>query len=230
MTTFKLAVIGPGKMGAAVRAVARSSGVDVVAVLDERTPITRASLAGADAAIEFTEPSSAVANIHACVRARCPIVVGTTGWYDELPTVADFVRSHGGTLLWAANFSLGVAVVARLVRHAGELLSRLPGFEAAMVETHHSEKKDAPSGTARMLQNQFTSASGTDLPVTSVRVGSVPGTHTLILDGAFEQIRITHEARDRQVFAEGALTAARWLIGRTGVFTLDDVFAGEARQ
>lgn len=227
MTTLKIAIIGPGKMGSAVEAVARAAHVEVVAVLDERTPITSATLAGADVAIEFTEPSSAVANIRACLVARCPVVVGTTGWYDELPEVSDIVTARGGALLWAANFSFGVAAVAHLVRHAGELLSRLPGFEAAMIETHHSAKKDAPSGTARMLQREFTAASGTELPVTSVRVGSVPGTHTLVLDGAFEQIVVTHEARDRRVFAEGALAAARWLVGRNGVFTLDDVLAGE---
>lgn len=227
MTALKLAIIGPGRMGTAVEAVARAAHVDVVAVLDERTPISRESLGGAQVAVEFTNPSSAVANIRACVAVQCPIVVGTTGWYDELPDVSAFVATSGGALLWAANFSLGVAAVSHLVRHAGQLMARLPGFQAAMVETHHSAKLDAPSGTAIMLQKEFTAGSGTDIPVTSVRVGSVPGTHTLILDGAFEQIVVSHEARDRRVFAEGALLAARWLVGRTGVFTLDDVFVGE---
>ena len=227
MTTPKIAIIGPGRMGAAVEAVARAASVPVVATIDERTAITAQSLAGADVAIEFTEPSSAVANIRACVRAGCPVVVGTTGWYDELPDVTEFVESNDGTMLWAANFSLGVAAVAQLVRNAGSLLTRLPGFEAAMIELHHGAKKDAPSGTARMLQQQFSSASGTDLPVTSVRVGGIPGTHKLILDGAFEQIVISHEARDRRVFAEGALAGARWVVGRKGVFTLDDVLVQE---
>jgi 4-hydroxy-tetrahydrodipicolinate reductase len=103
----------------------------------------------------------------------------------------------------------------------------MPEFDAALVETHHVAKKDAPSGTARVLQNEFAIGWGADVPITSVRVGSVPGTHTLVLDGKFEQIVISHEARDRRVFAEGALIGARWLIGRRGVFTLDDVLSEE---
>lgn len=227
MTKVRLAIIGPGKMGAAVADLARSSGVDVVATLSHETPITAESLQRADVAIEFTDPGAAAANIRACILAGCPVVVGTTGWYAELPELAQLVVQHGGGLLWAANFSLGVNALSRLVRRAGELFAGMQGFDAALVETHHAAKKDAPSGTARMLQSEFAVGSGRDVPITSVRAGSVPGTHTLILDGAFEQLTITHEARDRRVFAEGALVAARWLVGRRGVFTLDDVLSAE---
>jgi len=118
-----------------------------------------------------------------------------------------------------------VHAVARLVRRAGEVFANIPSFDAALVETHHAAKKDAPSGTAHMLQGKFAETSGREVPITSIRVGSVPGTHTLVLDGRFEQIVISHEARDRRVFAEGALVAASWLIGRRGVFTLDDVLS-----
>ncbi len=227
MTEIRIAVIGPGRMGSAAADLARANGAQVVATLGPSTPITRDSLNHADVAIAFTEPSAATGNIVACVAAGCPIVVGTTGWYEQLPEITRYVSDHHGSVLWAANFSLGVAALALLIRRAGELLNTLPGFEPALIETHHSAKKDAPSGTAKMLQREFEAASGRELHVTSVRVGSVPGTHTLVLDGAFEQIAITHEARDRRVFAEGALLAARWLIGRTGMFTLDDVLAGE---
>lgn len=227
MTALRLAIIGPGKMGSAVADLARASGIDVVATLGAGMLITPASLEHADVAIEFTEPTAAAANIRACVLAGCPVVVGTTGWYDELPDVAQLVARSGGGLLWAANFSLGVNALSRLVRLAGELFAHLPGFDAALIETHHGGKKDAPSGTARMLQSDFATGWGGDVPVTSVRVGSVPGTHTLLLDGAFEQLSITHQARDRRVFAEGALVAARWLVGRQGVYTLDDVLSME---
>ncbi|MFI5239498.1 MAG: 4-hydroxy-tetrahydrodipicolinate reductase [Gemmatimonadales bacterium] len=230
MTRLRLAIVGPGKMGSTVAALADAAGVDVVATVGAGMPITRESLKGADVAVEFTDPAAAPANVRACVLAACPVVVGTTGWYDQLPSITKLVQERQGALLWAANFSLGVHALADLVKRAGELFAHLPGFDAELVETHHARKLDAPSGTARMLQQNFAAGSGKDLDVTSIRLGSVPGTHSLIIDGAFEQIVISHEARDRRVFAEGALVAAKWLVGRHGVFTLDDVLSDkEAR-
>ena len=227
MTDLRLAIIGPGRMGTAVAELARAGGIEVVATVAAGTPITAETLHHATVAVEFTEPASAVANIRSCVLSGCAVVAGTTGWYDQLPDVTRFVEQRGGALLWAANFSLGVHAIAQLVRRAGELFARLPGFDATLIETHHAAKKDAPSGTARMLQNEFAATWNRTVPITSVRVGSVPGTHTLVLDGAFEQVTISHEARDRRVFAEGALVAASWLVGRRGVFTLDDMLSVE---
>ena len=230
MNDLRLAIIGPGKMGSAIADLAGRAGMEVVATIGAGSDLDTASLNGADVAIEFTEPSVAAANIHACVAAHCPVVVGTTGWYDELPQIAATVAAEGGALLWDANFSLGVHAVAKLVQRAGELAASLPGFDGTIIETHHAGKRDAPSGTARMLQARYAGASGRELPITSIRVGAVPGTHQLVLDSAFEQILISHEARDRRVFAEGALMAARWLVGRRGVFTLDDMLAHEETQ
>lgn len=223
MTTLKIAVIGAGKMGRAVQEVAAAEGVSVVAVIGPDATITVDSLLGADVAIDFTEPSAAVANAEACIKAGCPVVIGTTGWYGQLDALSAYTTEHKGAVLWAANFSLGVHALAQLIRLAGQLFANIPGFDAHIVETHHTAKKDAPSGTALMLQQQAESALHSAVPVSSVRVGSVPGTHELIFDGAFEQIVISHEVRDRRVFAEGALVAARWLVGRRGVFTLNDV-------
>ena len=227
MTALRLAIIGPGKMGTAVADLASAGGIDVVATIGAGTVVSAESLAGADVAIEFTEPGAAASNVRACVLAGCPVVVGTTGWYDELPGISSLVSEKGGALVWSPNFSLGVHAVARIMRRAGEIFARIPTFDAALVETHHAAKKDAPSGTARMLQEKFGEGAAREIPITSVRVGSVPGTHTLILDGRFEQVVISHEARDRRVFAEGAIVAAKWLIGRRGVFTLDDVLSDE---
>lgn len=229
MTGLRVAVIGNGRMGRAVQQVAVASGASVVAVLGRNTNIDPESLFSADVAIEFTDPDSAVANVTACVDAGCPIVVGTTGWYDQLGSVTEYGREHNGAILWSANFSLGVYALAQLVRSAGALFADLPGFDAHIVETHHVAKKDAPSGTALLLQQEVESTLGRDVPVTSVRLGSVPGIHEFILDGAYEQIVISHEARDRRVFAEGALVAARWLVGRHGVFTLSDVLGARAQ-
>jgi 4-hydroxy-tetrahydrodipicolinate reductase len=227
VTATPVALIGMGRMGRALAALAPERGFQVVAALDAADPgyagITSESLRGASVAIEFTEPSAAPANVRACLAARCPVVVGTTGWYEELPAISADAERAGGALLTAPNFSIGVAAFDRIVAEAGRLFARLEGFEAHLVETHHSAKRDAPSGTAAALAQTTERTLGRRVPITSVRVGHVPGTHEVVFDAPFEQIRLVHEARDRRVFAEGALVAARWLIGRRGVFTLADV-------
>jgi 4-hydroxy-tetrahydrodipicolinate reductase len=173
--------------------------------------------------VEFTQPDAAVGNIIACLKAGVPIVVGTTGWYQSLPEVTRVAKESGTGLLWAPNFSLGVNVLIELARYAGTMMRSLEGFDAHIVETHHAAKKDAPSGTAMAMAKAASDALDRSIPTTSVRTGSVPGTHELIFDGAFEQLSLTHVARDRRVFAEGALKAADWLIGKKGVFTMRDV-------
>jgi 4-hydroxy-tetrahydrodipicolinate reductase len=219
-------------MGRAVEQLAPERGWDVVSRIDAAENrngegITRASLQGADAIIEFTTPDAAVPNVRAAVEAGCPIVVGTTGWLDELPAVSKWVMQHRGSLLTASNFSIGVNAFAEIVAFASKLLGNAAGFDAHLVETHHAAKKDAPSGTALTLRQA--AAWPHELPITSIRTGHVPGTHELIFDAPFETIQLTHVARDRRVFAEGALTAAAWLPGRVGVFSMRDVL-GSARQ
>lgn len=226
--TLRIAVIGTGKMGEAIRALASAAHCTVVATIGENRNaggrgITQESLAGAEVAIDFTEPGSAVSNISACVAAGCPIVVGTTGWYDQLPAVSAEVREKSGALLWAANFSIGVNILIELARHAGAMAARSAAFDAHIIETHHTGKKDAPSGTAIVLEQAARDGFGKGIPITSVRTGSVPGTHEVVFDGPFEQITLSHLARDRRVFAEGALGAARWLRGKQGVFTMADM-------
>jgi 4-hydroxy-tetrahydrodipicolinate reductase len=215
---MRVALIGMGKMGRAVRDLA---GAQVTVTLD--APFTPDRLANADVAIEFTIPSAAPTNIRACLAAGCPVVVGTTGWYAELPSLTEEVARQGGALVWAPNFSLGAQVTMYLAAEAARLLDT----DAAIVETHHATKKDAPSGTAREIARAIIEERSGGVPITSVRVGHVPGTHEVIFDGLFDQVRITHEVRDRNVFAEGALVAAEWLIAekRVGVFTMQDVLA-----
>jgi 4-hydroxy-tetrahydrodipicolinate reductase len=225
-----LAVIGRGKMGRAVEQLAAERGFDVVAQVDASgnkngAGITRESLGGAAVAIEFTEPEAAVSNIRAALRAGCPIVVGTTGWHGQLPAVTADVERASGALLYAPNFAIGVSIFEQVVEEVARLAAAASGFDAAIIETHHKAKKDAPSGTALKLADAAKRGWGRAVPVTSVRTGSVPGTHELLFDAPFEQIRLEHVARDRRVFAEGALLAARWLVGRKGVFQMRDVLA-----
>ena len=227
--TPRLAIIGLGKMGRAIEQLAPERGFEVVARIDpnggEATSVKRAALNGADVAVEFTVPSASPANIRAALDAGCPIVVGTTGWYDKRGEIEKLVSERKGAVLIAPNFSVGVAAFGEIVKAAARALKSAPGFDAHLTETHHSAKQDAPSGTAANLEKLAAKEWGRGIPITSVRTGSVPGTHEFLFDAPFEQIRIVHVARDRRVFADGALLAAKWLIGKRGVFTMADVLA-----
>lgn len=228
MSVRTIAIIGDGKMGQAIRELAQAKGWKVAALVGEResaggTGITRSTLGNADVAVEFTQPDAAVANISAALRAGVPVVAGTTGWYDQLPAVTQVANEAGTALLWSPNFSLGVNVLIELARFAGTMMRTLEEFDAHIVETHHSKKKDAPSGTAVAMAKAASEGLARAIPTTSVRTGSVPGTHELMFDGLYEQLSLTHVARDRRVFAEGALAAADWLVGKRGVFTMRDV-------
>lgn len=226
----KLAILGAGKMGSLLSALVPASGFTLVAHLDKehtRHGVTLHALNGAEVVIEFTEPHAAAALVKNCAELGVPVVSGTTGWDAEKALVETFVRNSSGAMLWAPNFALGVHLFAKVVEEAARRFTHdLAGFDMHLVETHHSKKLDAPSGTARMLATIAERARGKSVPVTSIRTGHVPGTHELVFDAAFEQVRLVHEARDRRVFAAGALAAARWLAGKRGVFTLDD-FLGD---
>jgi 4-hydroxy-tetrahydrodipicolinate reductase len=231
----RIAVIGDGKMGKTIADMAKARGWTVTTILGEKenpdgSGITRESLKGADVAVEFTEPKSVVRNIRACVAAGCPVVVGTTGWYDDLASVSADVSRANGAMLWAANFSIGIQIMLDLARRAGALVADLEGWDARIVETHHTEKKDAPSGTAIVIEQETRAALGREIPIESVRTGTVPGTHELIFDSTPEQLRIIHDVRDRSVFAAGALAAADWLVGKRGVFTMRDFLTGMSGQ
>ncbi|HYC51808.1 MAG TPA: 4-hydroxy-tetrahydrodipicolinate reductase [Gemmatimonadaceae bacterium] len=226
----RLAIIGLGKMGRTIEQLAPDRGFDIVARIDphggDATSVTRDALRTAEVAVEFSTPDAAPANIAAALNAGCPVVVGTTGWYEQRAALEALAKEKQLGLLVAPNFSVGVAAFGEIAVAAVKALKAAPGFDAHLVETHHTAKKDAPSGTAASLEQLAAAAWGREIPVTSVRVGSVPGTHEFVFDGAFEQITITHVARDRRVFADGALLAAKWLIGRSGVFTMQDVLRG----
>ena len=229
--TVRLAIVGMGKMGHAIEQLAAERGCEVVARLDvaETTPgIDAKALNGAQVAVEFTTPASAAANVRGLIAAGVPTVVGTTGWYDALPEVTAEVKKNNGALLTATNFSLGVNAFEAILTQAAAILAATGGFDAHMVELHHSAKKDAPSGTAHTLEKAASAAWGKAIPITSVRTGSIPGTHELIFDAPFETIRLSHIARDRKVFAEGAIVAAKWLVGKKGVFTMKDLLSSRA--
>jgi len=229
----RLALIGLGKMGYVLRQLASERDWTLVAEIGKEgnsrgEAITRESLHGADVAIEFTTPEAAPWNVRACARAGCPVVVGTTGWYAERAEVERDVLAADGAMFWAANLSIGVNVFMQIAEFAARLTAGLSTFDAHIIEMHHAAKRDAPSGTALELARRAGAVRGREIAISSVRTGAIPGTHTLLFDGGFEQIRLEHVARDRRVFADGALMAARWLIGRRGIFTMADLMNADA--
>jgi 4-hydroxy-tetrahydrodipicolinate reductase len=225
---MRIAIIGAGRMGRAVAALARARGHVIAAELD-RGEVRAGALADAQVAIEFTEPGAAPANLRALAEWRMPTVCGTTGWHDRLPEITTAVERSGTALVHSPNFSTGVLLLTRLARAAGELLARRPEFATYLLEVHHAHKQDAPSGTARLLRDALRAGDpARDYPVTSVRAGSVPGVHEIHLEAEGEGITLAHVARDRSVFAAGALMAAQWLLDgpRRGVYTFEHVLFG----
>jgi 4-hydroxy-tetrahydrodipicolinate reductase len=229
MTAVRVALIGMGRMGRAIDALAAEHDCTIVSRLDRsrvaQEGISRDTLAGADVAVEFSVPDAALGNATACLRAGVPVVIGTTGWLDQLDDLHATLRDTNGRALWSPNFSPGVQLMLALVEVAGRLFRHAPSFDAHLVETHHTAKLDAPSGTAIAVQARAERALGRAVPVTSIRAGSVPGTHQLLLDAPYESVTITHTARDRRVFADGALAAARWLAAtsRPGLHSMREV-------
>jgi len=217
-------------MGRALDALAGDRSVQVVARIDDvaaGTGITRALLGTAQVAIEFTEPDAAVANAVSCLQVGCPIVIGTTGWDARRHEVIDAVQRSQCAALWSPNFSLGVQLFLAIAEAAAHRLRAFSAFDTHIVETHHVGKRDAPSGTAIAIADTLERGLARRVPISSVRVGAVPGTHEVILDAPFEQIRLVHTARDRRVFADGALTAARWLASHRApaLYSMQDMLA-----
>ena len=232
---MRLIIVGNGKMGRAVAALAEARGHTIHAVIDAAgnaggQALTAERLRGADVAVEFTRAEAVVGNLERLIEAAIPTVTGTTGWHADLVRVRQLVERRGGALLHAANFSLGVHLFLRAAHDLAQRFARQPGFDAFILEEHHAAKLDAPSGTARELQARTTAVDrARSFPITSVRAGATPGTHLVAYDGQYERITLAHEARSREGFAAGALAAAEWLPGRRGVFTVEDMLFGEER-
>ena len=222
---MNLLVLGKGKTGALVAEVARERGHQVRALSSadnaNASALTQDGLRGVDVVIDFTTPQTVVQNIEACAQAGASMVVGTTGWYAELPRVKELVERSGVGFLYAPNFSVGVNVLFEIARAAGAALKH--GYAGHIVERHHEQKKDKPSGTAARMKQIMDQAGGTNLEITSIREGDVVGTHVILLDSANDTMMITHDAKSRRGFAEGAVQAAEWLAGKKGFFEFKDV-------
>lgn len=230
---MRIVIVGSGRMGRAVAALAERRGHRVHALIgragnEAGEALTAERLRGADVAVEFTRPEAAPANVTRLLEAGVPVVSGTTGWERRMPEVAALAERTGGALLHAANFSVGVHLFLRAARHVARELAGRSEFDAFILEEHHAAKRDAPSGTAKVLHGVLAAADpAREFPITSIRAGATPGTHMLAYDGEHERIALRHVARSRDGFAAGALAAAEWLPGRRGVYTFDDVLFGD---
>ncbi len=242
---MNLALVGYGKMGKMIQAHALAQGHTIVSIIDPfeegfEKELTPKALNGCDVVIDFTHPDVVLEHIRFYAKHQIPAVIGTTGWYEHLHEVATLVNEAQATLLYSGNFSLGVALFLRSVKYAASLYGRTNRYDAGIIEVHHNKKADSPSGTASMLasavmegfpsksriedETQHQRRSDEALHVASLRVGSVPGTHTVLFDSEEDTIELIHTARTRGGFASGAVAAAEWLRDQeSGLYTLEDM-------
>jgi 4-hydroxy-tetrahydrodipicolinate reductase len=233
--TLDLALLGYGKMGKAIAQLAPQRGFEVRLILDIDTnrngaAITRENFQGIDVCLEFTEPAAVLDNIRRVTGLGCNLVVGTTGWHEHVEEVRKLVAASGIGMVYAANFSIGINLFYRVARAAAEIFAGFPMYDPYLTETHHKFKKDAPSGTALEIKKQVQPHfAGRDIPVASIRAGYIPGIHELGFDSEADTLILRHTARGRQGYAEGALYAARWIVGKKGLFNFADVLEQGAR-
>ncbi len=226
---MRILLVGHGRLGRAIESLCPSAGVEIAGVLDEVNNAGGTALAaerwkGVDVAVDASTPAAFLDNFPKLTRLGANLVVATTGWQQREGDVRRAVDAAGIGAVVAPNFSIGAAVLDDLAARAVRLLAAQPDYSAWVHEAHHAAKQDAPSGTALRLASAM-KAAGYDRPVdvSSTRAGFIPGIHTAGFEGRYESLTLTHTVRDRAVFAEGALTAARWVLGRKGWFTMRDV-------
>jgi 4-hydroxy-tetrahydrodipicolinate reductase len=236
---MNIALIGYGKMGKTIERLATEAGHHIVLRIshDNMEAFTTENLRHAHIAIEFTQPDAAAGNVRKCLDAGVPVVCGTTGWNDGVASMRDYCREAGGAFLYASNFSIGVNIFFEINRHLAKLMTAQPAYDVVMSEAHHTEKKDAPSGTAVTLAGQILEAvprklawklkeettAETDLLITAIRSEGVAGDHTVTWTSAEDTIEIRHSASNREGFARGAIKAGEFLAGKKGVFSMADV-------
>lgn len=222
---MRVVVLGRGKTGAMVADVAQRRGHEVRTLASNENPggrgLTLELLRQTAVVIDFTTPAAVIANVFRCAEARVPIVIGTTGWYQHLDKIRQLITDKNGSLLYGSNFSVGMNFFFKAVQALSAILKN--DYHGTIVERHHVHKKDKPSGTAVTLQKLFEAGSGLKLEITSVREGDTVGMHMITLDSRHDTILLTHDAKSRLGFAEGAVRAAEWLPGKTGFYEFPEI-------
>jgi len=229
---MKIALLGYGKMGKTIETIAVKRGHTIVIKANTGTIY---DITQADIAIDFSLPKVAFSNISNCINNNIPVISGTTGWLDDYDKIETLCKAKNGAFIYASNFSLGVNVFFELNKTLAKMMSSLKEYNISMEEIHHTQKLDAPSGTAISLANdiidvndqynkwELDQSTNNSLPIIAKRVENVPGTHTVTYKSEVDTIDITHTAHNRKGFALGAVVAAEWLVGKTGLFTMKDV-------
>ncbi|MDF4222939.1 4-hydroxy-tetrahydrodipicolinate reductase [Maribacter sp. M208] len=229
---MRIALFGYGKMGQMIEQIAVNRGHEIVAKIDENSENIDFSIM--DVAIDFSMPKAAYGNISKCLNNDIPVISGTTGWLDKYDDAVSLCEEKKGAFIYASNFSLGVNIFFELNNYLAKMMQNLPEYKVELEEIHHTQKLDAPSGTAITLAEgviansnytewKLDSSAEKTLKITSKRIGKVPGTHTVAYNSDVDSIEIKHTAHNREGFALGAVTAAEWIIGKTGVFSMRDV-------
>jgi 4-hydroxy-tetrahydrodipicolinate reductase len=229
---MKIALLGYGKMGKVIEKVALQRGHEIV--MRKSSSASFNGLENADIAIDFSVPSAAVTNISTCLNQGIPIVSGTTGWLDEYETMVSLCQKENGAFIYGSNFSLGVNLFFELNDYLAKIMSKFNQYQVAMEEIHHTQKLDAPSGTAISLAKGIINNSqyqnwvldnpkANEIVIDAKRIENVPGTHSVIYNSEVDSIEIKHIAHNREGFALGSVIAAEWLLGKKGVFTMKDV-------
>jgi 4-hydroxy-tetrahydrodipicolinate reductase len=224
---MKIALIGYGKMGQLIHAEAEAKGHEIVAKIDSQNPLLKSSAAvqRADVCIDFSTPDAVVENVKTLSTLKKNIVIGTTGWDAQFKEVESLVKNADIGVIYASNFSLGVDLFLKMIAQTAELMVPFQQYDVGGIEIHHNQKLDAPSGTAKSIAQQVNQHyRHKPMTFSSIRIGNVPGTHQILFDSPVDTITLTHQARNRAGFAQGAVSAAEWLQGKKGMFTLNDFF------
>lgn len=236
---MKIALIGYGKMGKTIERIARERGHEIVSIIDvdNTDDFESAAFKSADVAIEFTIPKVALSNYRRAFAAGVAVVSGTTGWAKELPEIKNEIEEGGKTLFWSSNFSIGVNIFMAVNKHLAAIMNQFPNYNVEMTEVHHTQKLDAPSGTAITLAEDIleeldrkniwvkeTEKKPAEMAIKSIREGQVPGIHTIRYESEVDSITITHDAKSREGFALGAVLAAEFTKGKKGFLGMKDLF------
>ncbi|WP_136668282.1 4-hydroxy-tetrahydrodipicolinate reductase [Flavobacterium sp. H122] len=236
---MKIALLGYGKMGKVIEIIALERGHEIV--LKKSSQDTFEGLSNADAAIDFSVPDSAVRNISECFATNIPVVSGTTGWLEKYDEITALCTEKNGAFIYGSNFSLGVNIFFELNDYLAKMMANLEQYKVSMEEIHHTQKLDAPSGTAISLADGIIKNSNyeswtLDTPkenqihIEAKRIENIPGTHSIFYDSTVDQIEIKHTAHNREGFALGAVIAAEWLADKKGIFTMKDVLFNNNKQ
>lgn len=229
---MKIALLGYGKMGKEIEKLSKKRGHEIVAIIDKN--FSKGEISNADVSINFSTPKAAKENILNSLKLNIPVVSGTTGWLEDINTITNFCKKNNGAFLYSSNFSIGVNIFFKMSDILSKLMNEYNDYKASIEETHHTKKIDSPSGTAITLAEKIINNSNykswtlkenkqDELPIKVNRIGDVKGNHIIKYNSSIDTIKIEHDAKSREGFALGSIIASEWIIGKTGVFSFNDV-------